>query len=122
MECSPGSFRWRPDRVGHSVAVPSARCGVSSESGSPWSGVQERGGRADVERETLAVIELLNTNQGQRNETITSVLQGVATQLSLSIERQQARERLRESERRFRLAMETTTGGLWNSDLRTRHA
>jgi PAS domain S-box-containing protein len=50
------------------------------------------------------------------------MLQGVGIQLGLYLDRLQTQERLRESEHRFRQAMETTTDGVWDWDLRTQHA
>lgn len=73
-------------------------------------------------QQAVAVIELFSSVQQKPDDAQVTVLQGVGIQIGLHLERQQAEERLRTSEHRFRQAMETTTDGLWDWNLLTQHA
>jgi PAS domain S-box-containing protein len=75
-----------------------------------------------VKQRTVAVIELVSLIRRKPDDAMTAMLQGVGIHLGLYLDRLQTEERLRASEHRFREAMETTTDGVWDWDLRTQHA
>lgn len=75
-----------------------------------------------VQQEPIAIIELFSVARREADDALDTALRGIGIQLGLGLERQQAEERLRTSELRFRQAMETTTDGLWDWNLVTRHA
>ncbi len=75
-----------------------------------------------VKQSPIAVIELASATRRKPDDALAAMLHGVGIQLGLFVDRQQTEERLRASEHRFRQAMETTTDGIWDWDLRTQHA